>query len=463
MIEGIDKMARRELLMAAAALPLAGAFAARGAFASPRVPEPSPGLDADEAAIRAAFFYGFPLYEFARVEQTLGQGMGRASGLNTVTRRAQLSGPESRNVTAPNNDTVYASSFLELSGGPVEVSVPTIPDRYFSIAFMDAFTDNFAYVGTRATKGRGGRFWIAGPQWRGRAPSGVRVLRSSTNDVWMLGRILVEGPGDLPAAAALLEQVRVSVPGAPREPRGYTARATTGIPDPANFLAVVNEVLRRSPGGLGQTARAARFRSQGIGADKPSPELLARWAAFFPKGYQELREGFLFRDLVVGGWTYQARGVGDFGSNDRLRALVALGGIAALSEKEAMYFHANFDGAGQQLTGATPYRWRVPPGGVPARAFWSLTMYDPQPDGRYFLVENPLNRYSIGDRTPGLVYEPDGSLIVPIQHERPEGRLAPNWLPAPKGPMRLALRAYLPKPELQARKWRVPPLEQAAP
>lgn len=456
MIDGKLHMARRDLLVAAAALPLAGALPCDAATASLLGPD-------GDAAIRAAFYYAYPLYEFARTEQTLGKSLGGPGVLNTVTRRAALSGPQSRNVTAPNNDTIYASSFLELSGGPVEIVAPSIPDRYFSIAFMDAFTDNFAYIGTRATGGRGGRFWIVGPQWRGRAPRGIRIFRSSTNDVWMLARVLVEGPHDLAAATTLLEQIQVSVPGSPRTARGYTAPATTGVPEAANFLAVVTEMLRRSPGGLGETSRAARFRALGIGVDSPSPAVLAKWAAFLPTGYQDLREGFLFRDLVVGGWTYQPRGVGEFGRNDRLRALIALGGIAALGEKEAMYFHANFDGSGARLTGDNAYQWRVPPGGVPANAFWSLTMYDPQPDGRYFLVENPINRYSIGDRTPGMVHESDGSLIIPIQHERPSGRLAPNWLPAPKGPMRLALRAYLPKPELLNRKWRVPALEKVAP
>jgi hypothetical protein len=128
-----------------------------------------------------------------------------------------------------------------------------------------------------------------------------------------------------------------------------------------------------------------------------------------------------------------------------------------------MYFHANFDGRGERLDGRNAYRWRLPPGGVPARAFWSLTNYDPQPDGRYFLVDNPIQRYSIGDRTPGLIRAADGSLEIIIQHERPEGSLVANWLPAPAGPMRLALRAYIPEPQLIERRWRVPPLERIAP
>jgi hypothetical protein len=223
MNETTHRIARRDLLVAAAAVPVAGMFSTGDANAF------TLGGADEDAAIRAAFYYAYPLYEFARTEQTLAKSLGGPGALNTVTRRAQLSGPQSRNVTAPNNDTIYASSFLELSAGPVEIIAPSIPGRYFSIAFMDAFTDNFAYIGTRATQGKGGRFWIVGPQWRGQVPAGVRALRSSTNDVWMLARILVEGPDDLPAATALLEQVQVHVPGPARMAQGFATPATSGV------------------------------------------------------------------------------------------------------------------------------------------------------------------------------------------------------------------------------------------
>src|SRR5262249_2126799 len=92
----------------------------------------------NHSAMDKAFFYGFPLYECARTAQQ------RTSLLpqNRVGHRAALADHTSREVTAPNNDTIYSSAFLELSNGPVEVSSPTSTDRYFSIAFMDAFTDN---------------------------------------------------------------------------------------------------------------------------------------------------------------------------------------------------------------------------------------------------------------------------------------------------------------------------------
>ncbi|HOB14805.1 MAG TPA: DUF1254 domain-containing protein [Novosphingobium sp.] len=448
---------RRELLRYAVSVPLASTITAIPSFAAAAR---KVGAKAAPSLMQAAFDYAFPLFEYARVNQNLTKAIGNPGTLNTITPRSRLSDHTSRNVTAPNNDTIYSSAFFELSGGPIELAIPTLHDRYFSVAFMDAFTDNFAYVGTRETKGVGGRTWLVGPNWRGTVPAGVRLIRSTTNDVWMLARILVDGPADLAAAEAVQKQVTMTpIAGRPAA-RGFAVQAAREALDPANFLAVVNDMLARSAGGRGHLLRAARFASLGIGAKPASPAVLAAWGAFLPGALADLREGFLFRDQVVNGWSYQLPGVGNFGTNDHLRAIVALGGIAALSEKEAMYFHASFEANGQRLDGSHAYRWRLPPGGVPAEAFWSLTMYEASPDGRYYLVENPIQRYSIGDRTAGLVREADGSTVILIQRERPEGPMAANWLPSPAGPMRLALRAYMPKAALIERKWRIPAIER---
>ena len=134
---------------------------------------------------------------------------------------------------------------------------------------MDALTDSFAYVGTRATGGRRGRYSIAGPGWRGQAPAGVTLSRSGSNDVWMLARVLVDGPADLDAAKAIQAQVEVIVPPGRPAARGFAAKATPEPRDPTLFLAVVNELLHRSSRATGQLARAACFRALGIGTDTP--------------------------------------------------------------------------------------------------------------------------------------------------------------------------------------------------
>ena len=414
----------------------------------------TPPVEANDAGIEAAFFYAFPLYEMARTAEN----RAALPGLNRLGHRAQLADHTARQITAPNNDTVYSSSQLELSNAPMEVVAPTDRQRYFNITFMDAFTDNFAGIGTRPTKGQGGRFWIAGPTWSGTAPAGVTVIRSSTNDAWMLARVVVEGPDDIAAAKALQQQIVLKpTTDAPARPFGVKC---THVEDAANFLAVVNEALARSPGGLGHTARAGNFAKVGIGSGAATPELLAKWSAYLPMGIAKLKEKFLSRGLVVKGWGYQEKGVGEASASDLLRASVALGGLAALPETEAMYFQATMDDTSTRLDGASKYVWRIPPGGVPADAFWSLTMYQAEPDGRFFLVQNPINRFSIGDRTQGLVKNADGSIDILIQRDQPAGSLAANWLPAAAGAMQMSLRAYLPKRALRDRTWKIPPVRR---
>jgi hypothetical protein len=135
------------------------------------------------------------------------------------------------------------------------------------------------------------------------------------------------------------------------------------------------------------------------------------------------------------------------------RAGAALGGLWGNQSFEAAYIATYVDDLGEQLTGAHAYELRLdrtPPVG----AFWSLTMYD-VPD--YYLVANPIERYSIGDRTPGLVYGDDGSLVITISHTEPADAAArANWLPAPEGPFRPVLRMYEPSPQVLDQTYVVP-------
>jgi hypothetical protein len=102
----------------------------------------------------------------------------------------------------------------------------------------------------------------------------------------------------------------------------------------------------------------------------------------------------------------------------------------------------------------------LPAGGLPVDAFWSLTLYERTPEGQYFLVDNPLQRYSIGDRSPGLRRNADGSIDLYVQHATPEPEREANWLPAPRGPFALSMRAYQPRGELVSGRFRLPAVER---
>jgi hypothetical protein len=96
----------------------------------------------------------------------------------------------------------------------------------------------------------------------------------------------------------------------------------------------------------------------------------------------------------------------------------------------------------------------------PAKAFWSVTMYDTSYDGTAgYLVENPIDRYLINSTTEGLVFGEDGSLAITIQHDQPrDAQEAANWLPAPEGPFYLTMRIYWPEEAALEGAWTPPPV-----
>jgi hypothetical protein len=129
-------------------------------------------------------------------------------------------------------------------------------------------------------------------------------------------------------------------------------------------------------------------------------------------------------------------------------------GPAAHIAEEALYFSAKPENG--PLSGANKYVLKFSAGGLPpVDAFWSITLYGPD----FALVENPIQRYAIGDRTAGLAYGPDGSLEIQVQNQAPEKGKA-NWLPSPTGPYQLILRTYQPRPALFDGSYKLPPLRQ---
>ncbi len=155
----------------------------------------------------------------------------------------------------------------------------------------------------------------------------------------------------------------------------------------------------------------------------------------------------------VNGWITMY-GLGEPGNNMFLRAAHAqlfLGPVNV--SQEAIYWWTNADGAGHTLSGVHDYIMHFPAGGLPPNhAFWSITMGD----ARNHFVANPINRYSVSDRT-GLAQNPDGSVDIYIQKAAPAEHES-NWLPAPAGNFILWLRVYIPGEAILQGKYIVPPV-----
>jgi hypothetical protein len=125
-----------------------------------------------------------------------------------------------------------------------------------------------------------------------------------------------------------------------------------------------------------------------------------------------------------------------------------------------MYLQGEGPEPGKLFDGRKSWRLHFPAGGhLPVDSFWSLSLYEATDDGQFFFWDNPLNRYAIGDRTPGLAANQDGSLDIWIGHESPGAEREANWLPAPAAPFALFMRAYLPRAELLQGYYRMPSLQ----
>ncbi|MET3666300.1 DUF1254 domain-containing protein [Caulobacter sp. 1776] len=425
-------MNRRELLVMASALAL-----------SPAVARAAVG---DAAAARDAYLYALPLIEMATTRARLLKAPG--AGINQLTHTRTLSDHAARRVTTPNNDTLYSSAFLDLTQGPVTLTIPPLGKRYYSVAVMDMFTNNNVVLGTRTIGGQGGTFTLVGP---GQASTGPNPTRIATPHAWLLIRTLTDGGADLDAAHKAQDGFTVKGPAG-----GAVAAYANRDAKPSDYFATARALLASDPApptDLRILARTATFLGAGPFDEAAATAGVeqARTIAVFARG----------RQTFVDGWSYPRANLGDYGQDYLYRGIVALQGLGALPVAEAMYMKAAGDDGTGTFTGDGLYRLSLP-AQLPLDGFWSLSMYEATPDGQFFFTDNPLKRYTVGDRTPGLKRNADGSLDVWIGRIDPGGERATNWLPAPKsGPFALYLRAYLPRAELLDGRFRFPPVTKA--
>ncbi len=412
-----------------------------------------------------AYIWGVPLVLQAMYLQ---RSRDRKFPLNRFTVSTQLASPDDKNA-GPNVDTLYGFAWLDLSKEPVVLHVPDTHDRYYCIHLIDMYSNSFAYVGRRATGTKEGRYVITGPGWQGSLPKGAVKIESPTNFVMALTRTLVRSSADLPAARAVQQNYTLSPLSqiahpalAPRE----VVSAITEFPvldlvaGGAKYFDELGAALALYPPPARENAPLERFAKAGIGPGRrPSESQDGQFAS-------TLRQAALASDALVkssnvstrvNGWRVNYR-VTPFIADRLVRASVNRMGPGVHIAQEALYFGAQTDAADKPLTGTVRYRMHFSRGQTPpVDAFWSLILYGPD----HFLVRNPINRYSVSDRTEGLAHNPDGSLDISIQREAPEkGR--ENWLPAPEGAFRLVLRTYQPRPEVLNQTWKPPQVERIA-
>ncbi|MSR09836.1 MAG: DUF1254 domain-containing protein [Gammaproteobacteria bacterium] len=419
-----------------------------------------------------AFVVGFPWvllpeirYKWVTVDT--GSPMVPYAPLNQFFHARKLTTAEYRDGGSPNNDTLYSIAWLDLSKGPVILSHPAMGERYFTFEMASLDSDNFAYVGTRTTGSKAGRFAVIGPNWHGTLPAGVVALdRARTNSVLMLGRTLVKDSTDAAAVNKIQDQYALTplaLWGTGRQ--APPSRDVWAPSDPkTDRLApwkTMNRAMTEDPPIGPQAAIIKSFAEIGVGpgqdvtkVDAATQRGLERAAVDGMKLLQATIAGGMGKK--VNGWTYPPPAMGRAGLSDQflLRAAIqTLAGIISNDTAEAIYMNTAVDFSGAKLTGASSYVMRFAPGQAPpVGAFWSVTMYGM--DNNF--VANPANRYKFGSFPSGDIKpDADGGMTLNIGSTQPAAG-ARNWLPAPAGEFYLVLRTYLPEGALLTQSW-VPP------
>jgi hypothetical protein len=439
----------------------------------------------EEAALKTgveAVVYGLPLVitDLTRAKATnVAKPEGFAAPVNQFVNVRQFPDASFKDVVRANVDTLYSSAFLDLSAEPIVLSVPDTHGRYYLMPILDAWTNVFASPGKRTTGTKAGNFAITGPGWKGKLPSGVAELKSPTNMAWIIGRTQTNGPADYPAVHAIQDGFRLT----PLSSFGKHYAAPQGKVDqnvdmktpPVEQLQKMSAeaffdrlaaLLKENPPPASDAPILEKLKTIGIApGEKFDPAKLGPEAAkgvekSFAFALERLQAESKETGSPVNGWRIPPMILGNYGSDDGARAVVALIGLGANLPKDAVYPSAFVDADGKPLDGAKAYVIHFDKGATPpVDAFWSITLYGADS----FFVANPINRYAISSWAP-LKKNADGSLDIYVQHNSPGKDKEANWLPSGDKAFNLTLRMYWPKekaPSILDGSWKPPAVKLA--
>jgi hypothetical protein len=452
-----------------------------GAIAAPLGWAAAPTLDerdADQIAVEAYhYFYPLVIMDVSRRQLTNiepGKMLGRGP-MNTLSHMRAFPPADFREVVRPNFDTLYSSGWLDLTAGPVVVTVPDTRGLFYLLPMLDMWTDVFASPGKRTTGTQAGHFAVVPPGWSGTLPAGMERIDAPTAHVWIIGRTQTNGPKDYAAVHAVQDGYRLTPLanwGMPQRPAAVTTDPAVDMKTApliqvnsmsgADFFTRAVALLKTNPPHVTDQPILARMRRLGIEPGKPfdyaqADPVVKRAIDRAPAtGMAAMKAKVPTLARVVNGWQMNTDCMGVYGTWYLKRAIVAMVGLGANLAEDAIYPLNLADAEGKPLDGTSAYRLSFRKDDLPpADAFWSVTLYDS--DG--FPVANALDRHALGDRD-ALAFNADGSLDLVIQAESPGPGKESNWLPAPKGPFNLTMRIYAPRANALNGEWNPPPVRR---
>ena len=404
--------------------------------------------------------------------------------------------PVYQGVVAINDDTLYASSPIDTSAGPVELTVPRTSAGY-SVLLLDAYGNIYpsgvpskaAGVATPTTT-----YALVAPDYAGGPVPGATLVRLPYPFMVLIFRAdRFSNNVDMTAEASRFRR-NLKLNGVPTDIRPVVE---FGVP----FKTIADTLIRRYPLAFLQQLQAAVLDpSQRPPLTRQEQKLSDDFNALFGNGSglspaEEVsfsQGARAAHDALIGNYLNNVddnnwihfTNIGDWGKNVLDRASITEFIQYGNGSDTAAYYHAFLDGNGAPLEGSggpldesdpvgivddellegvvepSGYVMTFPPEGTPeASRFWSLTAYTPN---AIELIRNPSGKYLVASYTPGLATNLDGSISIYISRRLPKGVPEANWLPVSNRAFNLMLRVYgvVPKSDVAKNKYVPPPVKR---
>ncbi|HAV1831846.1 TPA: DUF1254 domain-containing protein [Enterobacter hormaechei subsp. steigerwaltii] len=382
-----------------------------------------------------------------------------------------VSGPEDTGIVTPNVDSPYSYVWLDVRSEPWVLTMPKIEKNRF---YTSQWDDMWGYVldnpGSVNDGNDGVSVLLAGPDWHGETPKGVkRVIRGESDFLGSLTRTQLMGSmSDLANVKKIQQQYKIQ----PLSEYLGTAKPAAApaldfpewkegaemTPRYWEYVAFMLQHVKHNPA---DQKMYDALKQLGIDSDGKTD-----MASLNTMQKTALAEGIKLAQTEmseVGAKTHDSGPL--FGTRAKLkqdylsRTMGVYLGIFGNVSEQSFYFQLNKDQHGKLMNGAKhDYVIRMNKDQLPpVKYFWSLTLYNlPQ----RLLVANSDNRYSFSSSTPDLIKGADGSVTIYISAKKPADKTV-NWLPAPKGPFWTVLRTYGPDKTITNGKWKAPEVNVA--
>ncbi|MFC1836231.1 DUF1254 domain-containing protein [Thermodesulfobacteriota bacterium] len=379
-------------------------------------------------------------------------------------------------VSTPNSDVIYGMGYLDLKkDGPTVIEVPPKLQGILDDFWHRPLTD-VGYVGP--DKGKGGKYLILPPDFKGKAPDGYYPFKSPTYNVFVFWRAFRDKKtGDTKEAVALMEKTRIyplSKKDNPPKmvfPNGTGQPANMLYPKDYRYFEGLADFVQHEYVGPEDWSMRGLMASLGIVKGKPFKpdpkmrEILSAGAEVGMKMAHALR----FGDKLPGTLYYKDRqwnnvlNVPDvefkedsYTNIDARVGMFIIGYsispamVMNMVGKGSKYPFAYRDAAGDYLSGGSMYRLHIPPN-VPAANFWSVTLYDAENASG---LKNGQPFPSVGSLDK-LKYNDDGSVDLYFGPKLPKGAPKSNWLKTVPGKGWFTLfRLYSPTKPFFDQTWR---------